>query len=99
MEILHKALEWAFNKFIKKDPSECDHIWHVYGTALNDHCIEVICIYCHSWGKVEDHTLEEWTKAGSNDIKPYEWKDVDRIVSPVLEPLEESIKCNTRNHY
>lgn len=35
MEILHKALEWAFNKFIKKDPSKCDHIWHVYGAALN----------------------------------------------------------------
>ncbi len=63
----------------------------MYGTALNDMSIEVQCIYCQSWGQVTEHSLDEWTKAGTNDIDPYEWKDISRIKSSVLESNLESI--------
>lgn len=97
MEIFDKLLTWFFDKFIKKDPENCEHSWHVYGTALSDVCIEVQCIYCQSWGQINDHTLDEWTKAGNNDINPYEWKDVSRIKSSVLDPEAQSINKQRQN--
>lgn len=79
MSFLQKIWRKFLIKYILENPNQCEHEWEVYGTALNQVCLELQCIKCATVGSVNDPNEEEWDRAYDALENPYPWKENERV--------------------